>query len=100
MTPHHVIVFLEAKEGKEDLLKDALMNVAKKSRAEEGCLDYQVIQDKSTPQKFGLVEKWQSQEVHQEQFSKPYILEFAKQAESWLAKPFEALFGHQCDASH
>ncbi|MCH9624922.1 MAG: hypothetical protein S4CHLAM123_00840 [Chlamydiales bacterium] len=88
-----VIVLLEAKMGKEAELKRALLQVAEKSRAEKSCLGYCLYQDASNPAKFGLYEKWKSQELHQEQFNKPYIQEFAKQAEFLLAKPYQGLFG-------
>lgn len=92
---HTVIVILEAKQGKENLLKEALSKVAQLSRLEESCIEYHFYQDKENPVRFALYEQWKSKEVHEKQFSKPYIIDFAKQAESWLDKPYDAIFGQE-----
>lgn len=94
---HCVIVFLESKTGKEESLKDALLTIAEKSREESSCLEYRVHQDGANPTKFALYEKWVSPELHQKQFEKPYILEFASQAKDLLSKPYEGLFGKELD---
>ena len=94
---HNVMVILEAKPGQEEALKKALAYVAKLSRQEDSCLTYRVYQDKEQPTQFGLYEQWKNQMLHQEQFTKPYILEFAKQAESLLAKPYLGIFGKEVE---
>lgn len=92
---HTVVVILESKQGKEELLKNALIKVAEKSRCEDSCLEYRFYQDDGNPLRFALHEKWKSKELHQLQFSKPYILDFAKETEGLLEKPFEAVFGKE-----
>ncbi|SCA63575.1 Uncharacterized protein SCG7086_AW_00160 [Chlamydiales bacterium SCGC AG-110-P3] len=92
---HTVMVILESKSGKEDELKEALVRIAECSRQEDSCIEYRLYQDTGTPSQFGLYEKWKSKELHQEQFSKPYIVEFAKQAEALLAKPYLGVFGEE-----
>jgi len=92
---HTVMVILESKHGKEEDLRTTLMKVAELSRQEKSCIEYRLYQDKSNPAQFGLYEKWKSKELHQEQFTKPYIIDFAKQAESLLAKPYQAVFGEE-----
>lgn len=92
---HTVLVILESKPGKENELKAALVKVAELSRQEDSCIEYHVCQDKGNSAQFGLFEKWKSKELHQEQFTKPYITDFAKQAENLLAKPFQAVFGEE-----
>ncbi len=89
------MVILEAKKGRGEELKLELQKVAKKSRQERGCIEYVIYQDKSNPGLFGLHEKWESQETHQEQFSKSYILEFATKAEDLMAKPYVGLAGDE-----
>lgn len=95
--PHTVVVLLESKSGKEVDLKEALKIVAEKSRSEESCLEYRVHQDAAEPTKFALYEKWKTQALHQEQFSKPYIQQFAIEVESLLSKPYEGVFGHEIE---
>lgn len=92
---HTVIVILEAKNGKENELKEALLKIAELSRLEESCIKYHLYQDPDNLSQFGLYEQWKSKELHQEQFKKPYILEFANQAEPLLAKPYQGFFGKE-----
>lgn len=92
-TAYTVIVLLESKLGKEAELKNALTQVAEKSRSEKSCLEYRIHQDVENPTKFGIYEKWQNQDLHQHQFEKPYIQKFASQAESLLASPYQVLCG-------
>jgi quinol monooxygenase YgiN len=93
--PHTVIVILEAKPGKENELEKALQSVVQPSRAEEICLEYKLHQDSSNPAQFILYEQWASREQHQEQFTKPYIIELGQKLESLLAKPYQAIFAHE-----
>ena len=95
METHTVILLLEAKPGTEEQLKEALIWLAEKSRAEENCLEYRLHQDTEHPTKFALYEKWKSKELHHEQFTKPYIQEFAARAEPLLARPYQGLFGRE-----
>lgn len=90
---HTVMVILETKPGKEEFLKEALSKVADQSRLEDSCLEYRFFQDRENPQLFGLYERWKSKELHQLQFSKPYIVDFAKKTETVFVKPYVAVCG-------
>ncbi|MCH9611933.1 MAG: hypothetical protein S4CHLAM102_04100 [Chlamydiia bacterium] len=93
--PYTVIVLLEASAGQEEALKQALTYIAEESRKESSCIEYHVHQDATSPAKFALYEKWESQALHQEQFKKSYILEFVTKAETLLAGPYQGLFGEE-----
>ena len=93
--PHTVLVVLEALPGKESQLKDALMSVKKRSLKEPASMEYRVHQDLNNPTKFFLYENWASKEAHTLQFEKPYIIEFAKEVSSLLAKPYDVIFAEQ-----
>lgn len=84
-----VLAILEAKPGKETILKNHLINIAKLSRAETTCLEYRLHQDHANPAQFILYETWKSQAEHQQQFSKSYIIEFVAQLGDLLAKPYQ-----------
>ncbi len=88
---HIVTVILEANKGKEQSLKEALDVIAEKSRMEDSCLDYSVHQDSSNPAKFALREKWESLELHEEQFEKPYIKEFFERKEELLSDDYQVV---------
>lgn len=92
---HTVIVMLEAKPGKELILKNALMAVKEASEQESSCLKYSVYQDTNNPALFTLYEQWQSKERHAAQFTKPYIIEFGNRLDDLLLKPYQALLGNE-----
>ena len=84
-----VIAIVEAKPEKINTLKDALIKVTRLSRAESSCIEFRLHQDTNNPAIFILYENWQSPELHQQQFQKPYILELLQQLDDLLAKPFQ-----------
>jgi len=90
--PHTVVVILEAKVGKENELAAALKTVVEPSRAEEICLEYKLHQSSDNPAQLVLYEQWVSRDRHQEQFTKPYIIELGEKLETLLAKPYQAIF--------
>jgi quinol monooxygenase YgiN len=85
---HTVMVVVEAKPEKVEELKEALLSVVAPSRAESSCLEYRLHQDKNNPAQFMLYENWESDEAHQKQFEKPYIVELAGRMGDLLAKPY------------
>jgi quinol monooxygenase YgiN len=93
--PHTVIVVLEVKPGCEDRFRQALLDVAACSRAENTCLEYRVHQSIQNPMEFVLYETWESQESHQKQFSKPYIIAFGEKAPDLLAKPYQVILAQE-----
>lgn len=88
---HTVIVILEAKIGKENELEQVLQEVATPSRSEETCLEYRLHRSTENPAQFILYENWQSQEKHQKQFTKPYIINLAEKLKDLLTKPYQAI---------
>lgn len=95
MTAHTVIAILEAKPEKEAELKQALINVIEPSRSEKTCIEYRLHQSTKNKNEFILYENWKSQEAHQEQFKKPYILDLVNKIENILAKPYEVYFANE-----
>ncbi|TAL59766.1 MAG: antibiotic biosynthesis monooxygenase [Legionella sp.] len=89
---HTVVAILQAAEGKEEALKQALIEVIEPSRKEKQCIEYKLHQDKNNPGQFILYENWQSAEGHVEQFKKPYITALAEQLKELLAKPYQVFF--------
>lgn len=87
-----VIVILEAKPGKENELESELKKVAEYSRAESTNIEYKLNKSIDNPKQFILYENWVNKEMHQAQFEKPYIKNFANKLEELLAKPYEAFF--------
>jgi quinol monooxygenase YgiN len=52
-----------AKEGHQEELKKLLEAMVEPSKAEDGCLNYNIYQYKENPRKFMAVETWASEEA-------------------------------------
>lgn len=89
---HTVIAVLQAIQGKEKELKEALLSVVSPSRAEKNCIEYRLHQDKNNPAQFILYENWKNSDVHAEQFKKNYICQLGEQLKVLLAKPYQVFF--------
>lgn len=88
---HTVTVILEATSGKEEELKQALLEVIEPSRSEPGCLDYRLHQDITDPNIFLLHETWESQDKHALQFEKNYIKSLGEKLDTLLTKPYQVV---------
>jgi quinol monooxygenase YgiN len=62
--PFAVIARFTAKEGAETQLREVLARLVAPTRAEEGCLHYELVQSQSDPRVFTFYEKWVSAEAH------------------------------------
>ena len=58
-----VIARLRAKEGQETALQEVLEGLIGPTRAEAGCLLYELWQDRADPASFTFVEEWTSDEA-------------------------------------
>ncbi len=52
-----------AKEGSEAKMKELLAAMVKPSKAEEGCVFYEIVQYKENPRKFMAVETWEDEDA-------------------------------------
>ncbi|MDH4943487.1 putative quinol monooxygenase [Sulfurimonas sp. C5] len=50
-----------AKEGSEGKMKELLAAMVKPSKAEKGCVFYEIVQYKENPRKFMAVETWEDE---------------------------------------
>lgn len=58
----HVVAVLKAKPGAEDAMQQALTGLVAPTRAEEGCLAYELYESAVEPGTFVTVERWRSQD--------------------------------------
>jgi len=85
--PVCVIVRARARPGKADEVRRELMAVAHLIRANPGCLDYRVYQDRADPDSFVLWERWISEEAGEENLQRRYMA-------AYLAR-CDALYQHR-----
>jgi len=62
-TTVRVIALFKAKEGKEEELKTLLSGLTGPTRSENGCISYELIQQRDDPTSLAMVEEWQSPET-------------------------------------
>ncbi len=58
----NVVAVLKAKAGSEAVLQDALAELVAPTRAEDGCISYELFRSASDSSTFITVERWRSQD--------------------------------------
>lgn len=66
------------KEGKVDLVKAELLKLIDVTRAEEGCINYDLHQDNENPNFFLFHENWESKDLWQKHMGNAHLAEYLK----------------------
>lgn len=84
------VVYSRAKPGMEEELGKRLLALVAPSRAEEGCISYDMHQSKDDPAVWMAYENWRSEEDLELHFQKPYLRAFDDNKDEVLAEPLDA----------
>jgi len=76
--PLTILARITAAPGKEDLLRAELSKLVAPTRAEAGCIAYDLHQDNDDPRSFVFYETWQSRDLWQAHMSAPHIAAYAQ----------------------
>ena len=68
-----VVAVIKAKEGKEELVGDALKGIIAPSRKDKGCTRYDLFNAQGAPGTFITLEAWESQEDLNEHMKSPHL---------------------------
>ncbi|MEE4378103.1 MAG: putative quinol monooxygenase [Candidatus Competibacteraceae bacterium] len=71
-----IVANITAKAGKTDLIKAKLEKLIDTTRAEAGCLQYDLHQDNENPAHFMFYENWESRELWQAHMHAQHIKDF------------------------
>lgn len=71
-----IVANIKAEATKVDLLKAELLKLIDTTRAEEGCLQYDLHQDNETPAHFMFFESWESREAWQKHMNAQHLKDF------------------------
>jgi quinol monooxygenase YgiN len=82
-----VVARLRAKPGREEEVKKALLDNVAPSRAERGCIDYDLHQSHEDPALFLFYENWESQEDLDAHSQSAHIQALRSRAGELLAEP-------------
>ena len=84
-----VIARVRAKQGMEEIVKNTLVGLIEPSRADEGCINYDLHQDLKNPALFMFHENWTSEEALNNHLATPHLQTFIKKADELLAEPLD-----------
>ncbi|MCQ1059269.1 antibiotic biosynthesis monooxygenase [Photobacterium sp. ZSDE20] len=76
MTKLTIVANIIAKEDKIDLVKAELLKLIDITRAEEGCINYDLHQDNTNPAHFLFFENWTSRELWQQHMGNQHLTDY------------------------
>ncbi len=76
MTNLTIVANIQARADKIDLVKAELLKLIDITRAEEGCINYDLHQDNENPAHFLFFENWESRELWQAHMGNSHLAEF------------------------
>lgn len=87
-----VVATMKAKSGKEEELKEEVLKLLTPTRAEEGCLNYDLHFSDENPGEVMFYENWTSREALDAHLNTPHLIAFAAKHEELLASPVALKF--------
>ena len=87
-----VLARIRAKAGKEDQVLQEIDALIAPTRAEEGCINYDLHRAQDDPALFCLYENWRSRRDLDDHLATPYLQAFLGKAEELLAEPVDLSF--------
>ena len=76
-----ILAKILVKEGKVDLVKNELLKLIEVTRAEEGCINYDLHQDKENENLFLFHENWTNRDLWQKHMQNTHLAEYVKATE-------------------
>lgn len=84
-----VLARFKAKEGLEEKAKQEIMARVAPTRAEAGCINYDLHQSADDKRLFMLYENWVSKEALDEHLKMPYLQSLVASADELFSEPIE-----------
>jgi len=84
-----VIAHVRAKPGQESRVRQILEGLLAPTRAEAGCINYDLHQSQTDPALFVFYENWESESHLEAHARSSHIQSFRKQADETLAEPVQ-----------
>lgn len=90
--PVTVIATFRAKQGHDSELKEELLKLLSPTRAEAGCINYDLHQAPDRPGNFLFHENWTTREALDKHLETPHLKGFLARSNELLAQPLEITF--------
>lgn len=84
-----VVARMKAKKGMEENVKKVLLSLVSPSRADTGCVNYDLHQSAEDKSIFIFYENWTSKDNLDKHLQTPHLKAFIEKAENILAEPVE-----------
>ena len=92
-----VVARMKAKLGKEAQAKQELLKLLSPTRAEAGCINYDMHQSLDNQAHFLFHENWTNQGALNKHLETPHLKNFLNQADQLLAEPVEITLWKQVE---
>jgi quinol monooxygenase YgiN len=76
-----IVAKILAKEKKRDFIKSELLKLIAPTRAEEGCINYDLHQDEKNPNLFWFHENWTSRALLEKHLGSAHLAAYVKASE-------------------
>lgn len=86
MTTLTIVANIKANADQVELVKAELLKLIAVTRAEAGCINYDLHQDNENPAHFMFYENWQSRELWQAHMNNQHLAEYVKVTEGAVAE--------------
>ncbi|MEM6718873.1 MAG: putative quinol monooxygenase [Bacteroidota bacterium] len=73
-----IVARIVAKEGKSTFIKSELLKLIEITRAEKGCINYDLHQDNENENLFLFYENWENRELWQQHMQNDHLAEYMK----------------------
>ena len=77
-----IVARVLAKDEKRDLVKSELLKLIEVTRAEKGCINYDLHQDNENPNLFLFHENWESRDLWQQHMNNSHLADYMKATDS------------------
>ena len=84
-----VLARFKAKAGMEEAAKQAILACVAPTRAEAGCINYDLHQSADDKGVFMLYENWKSKEILEEHLATPHLMGLKAKADELFAEPLD-----------
>ena len=97
MAPLTIIAKLKAKPGSEDRLYEACRKLVAPTRAEEGCINYDMHRSIEDSGLVMFYENWETKPLWERHMESPHLTEFSAETED-MVEVWELFQGEKVDA--
>jgi quinol monooxygenase YgiN len=95
--PLHTFVRFDAKPGQLNLLRQELLSLLNPTRAEPGCLDIHLFEEKGPSGTFVIHSRWQDEAAFDAHAQFPYMKRFLGLIHDLVTNRVKAIRTHQID---